>query len=177
MLAYTLVVADSPRIQELRRRVQQDPASLSFAPLAEELRRAGQLAEAVTTCRTGLLRHPEYVSARATLGRALLDQGDFDAALLELTKVLQSAPEHLAALKGVAEIHAERGETGAALASYRRAFDLAREDQDLARAIASLEAQLPPPVAPAGGTVAASPVLARLETFLDQILAARVRLG
>ena len=144
MLAYTLDVADHPRIQELRRRVQQDPASLSFAPLAEELRRAGQLADAVATCRAGLKRHPEYVTARATLGRALLDQGDLDAALGELTTVLQAAPEHLAALKGVAEIHVERGEIVAALASYRRAFDLAREDHDLARAIAALEAQAPP---------------------------------
>jgi tetratricopeptide (TPR) repeat protein len=175
VLAYTLVVADSPRIQELRRRVQQDPASLAFAPLAEELRRTGQLAEAVATCRTGLIRHPEYVSARATLGRALLDQGDFEAALVELTTVLQSAPEHLAALRGVAEIHAERGEIDAALASYRRAFDLAREDQELARAIAGLEAQLPPAATPVGG--AASAVLERLEAFLRQILAARVRPG
>jgi tetratricopeptide (TPR) repeat protein len=179
VLVYTLAVADNPRIQELRRRVQQDPASLSFAPLAEELRRAGQLADAVATCRAGLKRHPEYVSARATLGRALLDQGDLDAALDELTTVLQSAPEHLAALKGIAEIHAERGDVDAALASYRRAFDLAREDQDLARAIAALEAQAPAP--PSGPDLASgsanSPVLERLEAFLQQILAARVRLG
>jgi tetratricopeptide (TPR) repeat protein len=175
VLAYTLVVADSPRLQELRRRVQQDPASLAFAPLAEELRRAGQLAEAVATCRAGLSRHPEYVTARATLGRVLLDQGDFDAALAELTRVLQAAPEHLAALKGIAEIHAERGDVDAALVTYRRAFDLAREDLDLARTIAALEAQQPPPSASPAPT--SSRVLDRLETFLRQILAARVRQG
>ena len=177
MLVYTLDVADSPRIQELRRRVQQDPASLAFAPLAEELRRAGQLADAVATCRAGLKRHPEYVSARATLGRALLDQGDLDAALGELTQVLLAAPQHLAALKGVGEIHAERGEVEAALASYRRAFDLAREDQELARTIAALEAQERPPTPALVQGSANSPVIGRLEAFLQQILAARVRLG
>ena len=97
-------MADSPRIQELRRRIQQDPASLSFAPLAEELRRAGRVQDAIDTCRAGLAIHPAYVSARATLGRALLDQGALEEALAELTAVLNVAPDHLGALKGVAEI-------------------------------------------------------------------------
>ena len=95
-------MADSPRIQELRRRIQQDPASLSFAPLAEELRRAGRLQDAIDTCRAGLAIHPAYVSARATLGRALLDQGALDEALTELTTVLAVAPENLAALQALA---------------------------------------------------------------------------
>ena len=68
-------MADSPRIQELRRRIQQDRRR-AFAPLAEELRRAGRLPEAIRTCRTGLTIHAEYATARATLGRALLDQGE-----------------------------------------------------------------------------------------------------
>lgn len=183
-------MADSARIQELRRRVHQDPASLAFAPLAEELRRAGRLAEAIDTCRTGLARHPEYLSARATLGRALLDHGDLDASLTELSAVLAAAPEHLAALKGVAEIHARRGDTAAALDSYRRALALAREDPELTRAIADLAEVAPPPApAPLAGHEAASPadspdidtasrdVLPRLEAFLGRILAARARVG
>jgi tetratricopeptide (TPR) repeat protein len=172
-------VADSPRIQELRRRIQQDPASLAFAPLAEELRRAGRFDEAVQTCRAGLQIHPEYATARATLGRVLLDQGDLDHALLELSAVLAAAPEHLAALKGVAEIHARRGDDGEALATYRRAHELAREDAELARAIAALEQTLAPaqplvtpPSANDGPTAAA---VRRLEQFLDKILADRAR--
>ena len=174
-------MADSPRIQELRRRIQQDPASLAFAPLAEELRRAGRLAEAVTTCRTGLALHTEYTTARATLGRALLDQGALDDALAELTTVLAAAPEHLAALKGIAEIHERRGRDADALATYRRAHSLAREDAELARTIASLEQKL----APSGpapltdidkdGQVAVS--VRRLEHFLERIHADRVRRG
>ena len=31
------------RLEDLRRRVQQDPSSIAFAQLAEEYRRAGQL--------------------------------------------------------------------------------------------------------------------------------------
>ena len=106
-------MADSPRIDDLRRRIQEDPASLVFAPLAEELRRAGRAQEAVRVCRTGLALHPEYLSARATLGRALLDLGQLDDALAELTVVLEAAPEHLSAIRGVAEIHRLRRELDA----------------------------------------------------------------
>ena len=66
-------MADSARIQELRRRVQVDPASIAFAALAEEYRRGGRFEEAIETCAVGLQRHPSYLSARVTLGRALLE--------------------------------------------------------------------------------------------------------
>ena len=51
-------MTDTPRLEELKRRVQRDPASISFAALAEEYRRLGMFAEAIETCRAGLLRHP-----------------------------------------------------------------------------------------------------------------------
>jgi tetratricopeptide (TPR) repeat protein len=173
-------VADSPRIQELRRRIQQDPASLAFAPLAEALRRAGRPAEAVATCQAGLGRHPEYASARATLGRALLDLGDLDAALAELTTVLAAAPEHLAALRWVAEIHHRQGRPAEAMAACRRGLALAREDPELVRLAAELEEGLGP-AAPTAAAAEASGhdrrdvVVRRLERFLDQILADRAR--
>jgi tetratricopeptide (TPR) repeat protein len=113
-------VADGPRIDDLRRRIQQDPSSLAFAPLAEELRRAGRAREAVSVCRTGLAIHPEYLSARATLGRALLDLGQLDDAFAELTAVLAAAPDHLSALKGVEEIRRRRGERDEVVARLER---------------------------------------------------------
>src|SRR5436190_8791897 len=102
-------MADSQRIEDLRRRVQKDPASIAFAQLAEELRRAEQLDESITICRAGLQIHPGYLSARVTLGRALLELGNFDEALGELQHVLASAPENLAAIRGVAEIQHKQG--------------------------------------------------------------------
>ena len=103
-------MADSPRIAELKRRVQSDPASIAFAALAEEYRRAGRHEEAIATCRHGLQRHPSYISAHVTLGRALLEMGDFEEAKTELELVLSVAPENLAAIRGLAEIHHRRGE-------------------------------------------------------------------
>jgi tetratricopeptide (TPR) repeat protein len=98
------------RLEELQRRVQRDPASISFAALAEEYRRLGLFQEAIDVCRSGLLRHPSYLSARVTLGRALVEMGDFDLATAELEYVLQTAPENLAAIRALAEIHRRRAE-------------------------------------------------------------------
>jgi hypothetical protein len=98
-------MAESARIEELRRRVQLDPASIAFAALAEEYRRAGKFEAAVATCEAGLQRHPAYVSARVTLGRALLEMGRFEEARDELEHVLRVAPENLSAIRGLAEIH------------------------------------------------------------------------
>jgi hypothetical protein len=102
-------MADNPRIEELRRRVLADPASIAFAALAEEYRRSGNYAEAIETCRTGLQRHPSYVSARVTLGRALIETAQYEDARKELEVVLKSAPENLAAIRGLAEIHERQG--------------------------------------------------------------------
>jgi tetratricopeptide (TPR) repeat protein len=104
-------MAENPRIEELRRRVQADPASIAFAALAEEFRRVGRYDEAVDACRTGLQRHPAYLSARVTLGRALIETGDFEAAREELETVLRSAPENLAAIRGLAQIHERLGQS------------------------------------------------------------------
>lgn len=179
-------MADSPRIQELRRRILQDPASLAFAPLAEEYRRAGRLSDAIATCRAGLAIHPEYVSARGTLGRALLESGALDEAFVELSAVLGAAPEHLGALRGVADIHHRRGELQAALGRYRVALALVRDNPELQRLVACVEQEMRTAAAPAQGpvvsagdaeAVAAEVAIARLERFLAIILADRARRG
>ena len=104
------MLAESTRIEELRRRVDLDPASVSFAALAEEYRRAGRFDEAIATCRAGLERHPEYISARVTLGRTLMDTGALSEARAEFEQVVKAAPENLAAIRGLAEIHKRTSE-------------------------------------------------------------------
>src|SRR6266568_1439820 len=121
-------MADDHRIEELRRRVQKDPASIAFAQLAEECRRAGDYQEAVDICLAGLAIHPGYVSARVTLGRALIQLGRLDEAKAELQQVLATAPENLAAIRGLAQIHHRCGSITDALAQYRAALSLAPND-------------------------------------------------
>jgi len=131
------------RIDDLRRRVQKDSASLAFAQLGEELRRAGELDEAIRVCRAGLEWHPEYVSARVTLGRALLASNALDDAFNELSGVLLTAPENLAALRGLGETHQRRGDLPAALGVFRRALALAPHDAELAALVSAIQPSVP----------------------------------
>jgi tetratricopeptide (TPR) repeat protein len=135
-------MADSPRIEELRRRVQSDPASIAFAALAEEYRRAGRFEEAIATCHTGLQRHPSYLSAHVTLGRALIEVGQFEEAQEELEYVLKLAPENLAAIRGLAEIHHRRGDDSHE--SYTAATDAARGETAADAAAAHAAAHVAP---------------------------------
>ncbi len=132
-------MADNQRIDDLRRRLQEDPASLAFAPLAEELRRTGRAQEAVRVCRRGLALHPEYLSARATLGRALLDLEQLDEALEEFTAVLAAAPDHLSAIKGVTEIEHRRADRKAPLVSPEIPAPATNDQSRRAETVVALE--------------------------------------
>src|SRR5256714_7525374 len=63
--------------------------------------------------------------------------------------VLKTAPETLPAIRGLAEIHHRRGELAEALAQYRAALALARNDPDLQQTVAELARQVEPPLPPA----------------------------
>jgi tetratricopeptide (TPR) repeat protein len=160
-------VADNPRIEELQRRVHKDPASIAFAQLAEEYRRAGNYEEAVRVCRTGLAKHPSYLSARVTLGRALIELEQYEEAQTELDYVLKSAPENLAAIRGLAEIHQRRGELDQALKQYRMALGIAKHDPDIEQSVQDISRELgqsavvdvPPPPLPMQKPAKAEPTL------------------
>ncbi len=80
--------------------------SASFSVIAERFRRAGQFDRAVSLCREGLTFFPDHLSARVTLGCALLDLGQFADSHRELQMVLKRAPDNLAAIRGLADLHA-----------------------------------------------------------------------
>lgn len=138
-------MTEHARIVELRRRVQADPASIAFAQLAEECRRAGDNDQAVAVCRAGLAHHPAYLSARVTLGRALTELGRLDEAHTELALVLDTAPDNLAANRAMAEIFQQRAQMPEALAYYRKALQLAQYDADLEHAVERIENVVSPP--------------------------------
>ena len=73
-----------------------------------------------------------------TLGRALLELGQLEDARQELELVLKTAPENLAAIRGLAEIHHSTGAHAEALSYYRAALALARNDPELEKMVASL---------------------------------------
>jgi tetratricopeptide (TPR) repeat protein len=147
-----------------------DPASSAFAQLAEECRRAGENEEAVGICLAGLAFHPQYLSARVTLGRALSELGRLDEARDELAIVLAAAPDNLAANRAMAEVHQRRDRLPEALHFYKRALELAHHDPDLERAVATIQQAVSPP-APAKSETA--PILIEelfdFDTLLEQL--------
>jgi len=95
-------------------------------------------------CRAGLALHPSYLSARVTLGRTLVELNELEHAEEELNIVLRSAPENLAAMRGLGEIYLRRGQEVEALAQFRAALAIARNDPDLAETVADLARKLEP---------------------------------
>ena len=69
----------------------------------------------MAACRAGLDRHPSYLSARVTLGRALQELGQPAEAREEFQYVLSLAPDNLAAIRGLAELHGDDSEESAPL--------------------------------------------------------------
>jgi tetratricopeptide (TPR) repeat protein len=143
---------------------------MAFAQLAEECRRAGDFDEAVGICRAGLPYHPDYLSARVTLGRALTELGRHDEASTELQLVLAKAPDNLAANRAIAEIHQQRGEMSQALAYYKKALQLAHYDPELEQAVERITNAVTPP-APAMPETAPVSIedLFDFDTLLEQL--------
>jgi tetratricopeptide (TPR) repeat protein len=137
-------VAENARIDDLRRRLEREPGSRVFAQLAEELRKAGQLAEAIRVARQGLLNHPGYPSARMTLGRALMDTQDLKGARAEFEAVLRGAPDNILASRYLGECLESLGDLGSALLQYRATLRLVPGDRNLEAQISALEARLTP---------------------------------
>jgi tetratricopeptide (TPR) repeat protein len=156
------------RIEDLRRRVEADPTSIAFAALAEEYRRLGRYQDAVDVCRRGLERHPAYLSARVTLGRALIELDQLEAGARELEQVLASAPENLAAIRALAEVHRRRGELPESIEM---------PDDPAPAPVAVQPPERIPVRVEVAQTVSAEPdpIIGRLETFLNAIAAERRR--
>jgi tetratricopeptide (TPR) repeat protein len=152
-------MGETTRLEELKRRVEADPASIAFASLAEEYRRAARFEEAVEASRAGLRFHPTYVSARVTLGRSLMELGLYDQAERELHVVARSTPDNLAARRALGDLYWRQADLVRALEQLQLASGLAPGDGELAEMVRELElevAALEPPVETAVSEVEAA---------------------
>ncbi len=126
------------RLAQLQQRWERDPNSRLFLQLAEEYRRAGRLAEAVTTLDEGLSRHPSYLSAQVAMGRCLLEVGEPARAKDWLERAIRQDPTQLVANKLLVESHLALGD----LAHARERLDLYRLLNDGDAEIDRLESRL-----------------------------------
>lgn len=136
----------------LLNRSRQVPAedTPAFGGIAERFRRAGDLDRAIALCRDGLKKFPDQLSARVTLGWSLLDKGQYDEARAELERVLRRAPDNLAAIRGLAELH-DRSEGAMPSIDEReswRSDDLEADAALAASASSEMATAVAPPAAP-----------------------------
>jgi tetratricopeptide (TPR) repeat protein len=135
-------VAQNPRIDELRQRLEREPGSRLFAQLAEELRKEGEVEEAIRISREGLGKHPGYPSAHMTLGRALMDTGDLAGARAEFETTLKGAPDNILASRFLGECLEGLGDLKGALERFRLTLALAPGDRVLVGRLQALEGRL-----------------------------------
>jgi predicted Zn-dependent protease/predicted regulator of Ras-like GTPase activity (Roadblock/LC7/MglB family) len=99
----------SDEIRRLSDELARDPASLVFLPLAEALRRDGQLDHALRIAARGVERHPNNAEAHDLLARIAVDRGELDRASSAWEAVLRVAPTHVGARKGLGFLCFQQG--------------------------------------------------------------------
>lgn len=140
-------------IRRYEERLAKDPGSLAFAPLADAHRKAGRPGEAIRLCREGLERFPEYATARLILAKALLDDGDPEAALAETRVLLQANPADAQAHRLAGDLERRVGRLPEALTHLRKAAALDPSDRESRVLVEVLDG---------GGKLAGGSALARL---------------
>jgi len=102
-------VAYTSESEKLEQRYRENPKGRNFAPLADAYRKAGLLDNAIELCKSGLERHPDYVSAHIVYGRCLIDQKNDPAAADVFRKVVSLDPENVLGLRLLSEIAVRAG--------------------------------------------------------------------
>lgn len=133
--------------------------------LAEEYRKSGRLAEALSTLQQGLLSHPNYLSAQVALGRAHLESGQVTEAIATFSRVLGADPGNLVSAKSLADIYLSRGETVEAIKKYKL-YRAISGDRAVEGVIARLEKDLLPP--PPRSSATPEPPVPPPPAFLEQ---------
>src|SRR5438874_466115 len=117
----------------------RDPASLAFLPLGETLRRQGQLDLALKIAVRGLERHSHNADAHDLLARIAVDRRELQRAFDEWDAVLRLSPSHLGALKGMAFVRFQQGNTADAEKYLQRAAEQGGDADAARRATRHLE--------------------------------------
>ncbi len=143
-------------IRELTAQLAADPHSLVFLELGEALRVRGQPAAAHKVARMGVNRYPELAASHDLLARVLADEGDRHAAAEAWRRVLELAPGHLGANKGLAFLAFRAGDPEGALPFLESALGAAPDDEGLASAVQRVRAALDGAAARAATSATAS---------------------
>jgi predicted regulator of Ras-like GTPase activity (Roadblock/LC7/MglB family)/DNA-binding SARP family transcriptional activator len=154
-------------IEELNRKLSQNPDSLIFVPLADAYRKAGMLEEAIDVCKKGIDKHPSYSSARVVLGRIYNEKNKYDEAIDELKKVEAVDHDNLMVHSMLGTVYLKKKMFAEAIEQFQSVLSLNPEDtetqeklqdalsakQEPHKAEASKPAAAPAPAKPAAAPV------------------------
>jgi len=126
-------------IRRLSDDLARDPSSLVFVPLADALRRAGQLDVALRVALRGLDRHPYVADAHDVLARIHADRGDLERAADEWEMALRLDPTHAPSSLGLGFVDFRRGNLESA---ERRLSSASESDHGVASALAHVRSAL-----------------------------------
>lgn len=126
-------------IEKLKEKVDKDPNSKLFVPLAEEYRKEGMLDEAIAVLLSGIEKQPGYMSARVSLGKIYVEKEMLKEAQAEFEQVIKSIPDNLYAHKKLADIYRATGEIEQAIRSYKTVLKLNAMDEDALISLSDLE--------------------------------------
>ena len=136
-------MSTAARIEELLGKFDENPRRY-FAPLANEYRKAGDLAQAIAICREHLPKQPGHMSGHIVFGQALYESGELDEAQEIFEAALALDPENLIALRHLGDIARQRGDTIGARRWYGRVLDADPRNDDIAALIAALPSRVTP---------------------------------
>ena len=134
----------NPKIEDLKARLELEPKSRLFFPLAEELRKVGRLDEAERVLRERIDHHPAYLSAWVSLGRVLTQLQKHRSAVEAFDRALKIDPENIVAARFLAETFMALGEKVEAIKKFKLVHAFLPKDQDIAARIDELERELNP---------------------------------
>jgi tetratricopeptide (TPR) repeat protein len=132
-------------IEKLKEKVEKDPSSTLFVPLAEKYRQAGQLDEAIEVLKRGIEHQPGYMSGRVALGKIYLEKDMLPEAKAEFEQVVVSIPDNLFAQRKLADIYKELGDVDKAISQYEKVLELHPADEEMQSIIRELKGEGPVP--------------------------------
>ena len=132
-------MANSARIDELRKKFDENPRRY-FAPLANEYRKSGDLAQAVFILEEYLPQQPGHISGHIVYGQTLFELGRDEEAKRVFETALSLDPENLIALRHLGHISRQAGDFDAARTWYQRLLEADPRDAEIEQLLGSLDA-------------------------------------
>jgi tetratricopeptide (TPR) repeat protein len=132
-------------IEKLKDKVEKDPSSTLFVPLAEKYRQAGQLDEAIEVLKKGIEHQPGYMSGRVALGKIYLEKDMKNEAKVEFEQVVINIPDNIFAQRKLADIYKDIGEVDPAISQYEKVLELHPADEEVESIIRELKGEGPLP--------------------------------